>query len=682
MNDHIITLTNWVATLIDSLVAGGVSQFVICPGSRSTPIALAAARHPQARVWMQLDERSAGFFALGLARASGAPAALVCTSGTAAANFLPAVAEADLARVPLIALTADRPPELRDNGAPQTIDQVRLFGTRTRWFSDLPTPAADLLGYLRAAVARSIAASLGHPAGPVHLNCPFREPLVPDRALLAEIWADQGTGGPGDQGTGGSYGRTRVSAPGDTETGGHQGVGDEDIAGTQIPLSPPPSLPLSTLPSRRTLAPAALADLAAWLGRSRRGLIVCGPECPPDLAGPVARLADRLGFPILADPLSGLRCGPHERRLVLGAYDAFLRDPAFVERYGPDLVIRFGAMPTAKPFLLYLQRHPGCPQLVVDEGAGWREPTSLNAAPVYADAAWLCDAIDAWLADQGHLRPPPPNQTSPGVQNSVESLTKDEGPMTKRLALALRPWSLVGTSNEMLNARAGAAWLAAWLAAERAAQQTIAAHLAAEPRLSEPGVFAQLAGLLPDGATLFVGNSMPVRDLDTFFPPGERRVRIMGNRGANGIDGLVSTALGAAAAGATPLVLVLGDLSLYHDSNGLLAAKLHQLDATVVLINNDGGGIFSFLPQSSEADAFELLFGTPHGLDFRPLAELYGARYTRIDGHEAFRAAVGAGLAGRGLHLVEVRTDRAQNVADHRAIWPKVSAALREAGVI
>jgi 2-succinyl-5-enolpyruvyl-6-hydroxy-3-cyclohexene-1-carboxylate synthase len=595
-------LTQWVAAIVDELVADGVGEFVICPGSRSTPLALAVARHPGARVWMQLDERSAAFFALGLARQTRRPAALLCTSGTAAANFLPAVAEADLSRVPMVVLTADRPPELRDNGAPQTIDQVGIYGPRVRWFSDLPTPGdtPELLRYARAAAARAVAASLAAPAGPTHLNLPFREPLVPDRAMLEDLFERRRN--------------AHVTGPGDpTEAPG---------------VAAPPTV--RAVAGGRRIGDGPLATLGARLARAPRGLIICGPDSPAGLAPAVARLAAALGYPILADPLSGVRCGPHERGLVISAYDAFLRDERFAAHYGPELVLRFGAMPTAKPVLQFIQRHPRAYQVVVDEGGGWREPTSFAAEHLACDPAWLCEAL-------------------------VEGLGS--------------------------RARATHEWARAWLDAEAVTRSAIADALSGEA-LSEPRVFAELAELLPDGATLFVGNSMPVRDCDTFFPASARRVTVMGNRGANGIDGLVSTALGAAAGGAGPLVMALGDISLYHDSNGLLAAKLHGLDATVVLINNDGGGIFSFLPQSSETDRFELLFGTPHGLDFRPLAELYGARYTLAEGWAGFREAVLAGIGGRGLHLVELRTERGQNVADHRRIWPLVGAALETAGLV
>jgi 2-succinyl-5-enolpyruvyl-6-hydroxy-3-cyclohexene-1-carboxylate synthase len=581
---HTATLTHWVATIVQALVSAGITDAVVSPGSRSTPLALALARHPQIRIWMHYDERSAGFFALGIGRQRGTPALLLCTSGTAAANYLPAVAEADLSRIPLLVLTADRPHELRDNGAPQTINQVRIFGTTTRWFSDLPEPtdAAPLRTYLVSTIARAVAATSAHDPGPVHLNLPFREPLVPDRELLAQLYA-----------------------------------------------APAPHVRVTTgVPTLRT---AEVVDLAVRLGQTHRGLIICGPDCPHDLAPAVTALAVRLGFPILADPLSGVRCGPHDQALVLGAYDAFLRVPGFATRYAPELVLRFGAMPTSKPVLQFLQQHPTTRQIVVDRGAGWREPTSLATEHLHTDERLLCDAL----------------------------LTALSGGINMPLTLWSRPW----------------------LNAERITRQVIAAHLAEQTTLSEPRIFAELAAMLPSGASLFVANSMPVRDLDTFFGPSSTPICLLGNRGANGIDGLVSTALGAVAAGSGPMVLAIGDLALYHDMNGLLAAKLHQLSLTIVLINNDGGGIFSFLPQASEHDHFELLFGTPHGLNFAPLADMYGANYTHVTDWESFRVAVSGGMSSGGLHIVEARTTRPQNVRDHRVIWPQVQAALEQAGL-
>jgi len=579
---HIEALTHWVVEIAQSLAAHGVKDVVVCPGSRSTPLALAVARHPALRVWMHLDERSAGFFALGIARARHRPAAVLCTSGTAVANLLPAVVEAHLARVPLLLLTADRPPELRDNGAPQTIDQIGIFGRNVRWFIDLPVPQMTLLPFLRATLGRAIGLTQSAPAGPVHLNLPFREPLVPDRSLMATLLA-------------------------------------------QTPSS------VQVTPARRMLGGAELATLASSLIEYRRGLIIAGPDCPADLGPLLTILAHRLRFPVLADPLSGVRYGPHTDDYILGAYDAFLRDERFVTHYAPEVVLRFGAMPTSKPLLLYLQHHPQARQLVIDGGAGWREPTSLAREHLQVDEHWFCLALADALAS-----------------------SQREGPTL---------------------------WLRAWQTAEQTARTTIQAHLLAQETISEPGLFARLGTWLPNGTTLFVGNSMPVRDCDTFLAPRSTPLYVIGNRGANGIDGLVSTALGLAAGDATPLVMALGDLSLIHDTNGLIAARLHRLNATILLINNDGGGIFSFLPQASETDQFELLFGTPHGTDFAPLAALYGAQYTLASDWATVHTALQNSFAG-GLHLIEIRTRRDQNVRDHRTIWPLVSAALERVGVI
>ncbi len=574
-----------VAAFVDELVRRGVRDFCLCPGSRSTPLALTVGRHAGARLWMHLDERSAAFFGLGLARAQGTPVALVCTSGTAAANFLPAVVEAHYSGVPLVVLTADRPPELRDRGAPQTIDQTHLYGRHAKWFLDvgLPEGTPEGLRHLRAVAARAAAVALAYPVGPVHLNCPYREPLIP---------------GPGQS----------FAPPGRAGDAPHVAIA--------------PALPM---PPAETVQ--ALTTALRGLGR---GLIVCGPQPDAALAPVVAALARRLGYPVLADPLSGVRRGSHDRSAVLDAYDAFLRDEAFAQGYAPQVVLRFGAMPTSKPLLLYLQRHRGHRHIVVEDGR-WSDPAALATDVLTAHPVGFCAALLAALG---------PPSGSPDL-----------------------------------------AWLEQWRWANAVTTRAMADCMAGMAEPFEGRVFDELAGLLPAGSTLYAGNSMPVRDLDTFFGGGDRAVRCLANRGANGIDGVVSSALGAAAAASGPTVLAIGDISFYHDSNGLLAAKRHHLDLTVVLLNNDGGGIFSFLPQAAYSDQFETLFGTPHGLDFRPIAEAYGATYSRPDDWPAFRAAVSRGLAAGGLHVVEVRTDRERNVALHRAVWRAVSQALAEQGV-
>jgi 2-succinyl-5-enolpyruvyl-6-hydroxy-3-cyclohexene-1-carboxylate synthase len=569
-----------VGAFVSELARCGVRHVCICPGSRSTALAIKLAQQPGIKVWMHLDERSAAYFGLGLGAALREPVALLATSGTAAANFLPAIVEAFLSRVPLVVLTADRPHELRDVGAPQTIDQLRLYGGHVKWFFDLPEPEAtpEHIRLVRTLAARAVSSALHAPAGPVHLNWPFREPLVPRTSE-----------------------REEQAAARFERAGGRPYV--EVRSGRLAP------------------APEVVERLGLDLASIRRGVIVCGPQDDPDLPAAVARLADRLGYPILADPLSGVRCGPHDRSLVIDAYDAFLRDPLTVERLEPSVVVRFGAMPTSKPVLLYLQRHADARQIVVGPG-GWREPTGLATDMLHVDPLLLCESLLAVLPEQ-----------------------KEAG------------------------------WRESWCALNAATRYAIERHLGASDELSEVRVFSELGRLLPDGAVIYAGNSMPVRDLDTFLPASERRVRCMSNRGANGIDGVVSSALGASAAGIGPVVLVIGDISLYHDMNGLLAARQHALDLLVVLVNNDGGGIFSFLPQADESPDFEMLFGTPHGLDFRPFVEGYGGSFTRVSDWSSFEQAVSDGLARVGLNVVEVPTDRARNVAQHRAVWAAVTRA-------
>jgi 2-succinyl-5-enolpyruvyl-6-hydroxy-3-cyclohexene-1-carboxylate synthase len=572
----------------------GVQHAVVCPGSRSTPLALMLAQKGRLQLWTHVDERSAGFFALGLAKARRdyqGPVVLVCTSGTAAANFLPAVVEAHYARVPLLVLTADRPHELRDFGAPQTIDQVRLYGIHAKWFADMLPPEAtpEALRYARTMAGRAVATAMAGPAGVVHLNFPFREPLTP--------------------------------APVEDPPSVERGIGRPYVTVRRSEAEWPDGALIDRLVTKTRPS----------LSGVERGLIVCGPYDNPKLAlsAAVTSLAKTLGWPVLADPLSSVRRGWNNKRWVIDAYDAFLRDEAWVADHAPDLILRFGAIPTSKPLLLYLQRYPETPHIVVDEDGGWNDPTLLAAEFVHAHPGALCRELIERLGDQ-------------------------------------TPSSL-------------SAWTADWMAAQAHTRVVLNERLARMDEFFEGKVFTELADLLPRKATLYVGNSMPIRDCDTFFPAIDKHIRILANRGANGIDGVVSSALGASVESEGPLVLVIGDLSFYHDMNGLLAARLHGLNATIIVLNNDGGGIFSFLPQAGAADpaTFEQLFGTPTGLDFRPAVEMYGGRFLRPATWPEFRQAVSEGTSGKGLTVIEVRTDRAHNVAQHRALWPAVAEALR-----
>ena len=596
----------YVGAFVDELQRAGVRNIVICPGSRSTPLAMAFAAQAGMRTWMHVDERSAAYFGLGMAKQLRQPVALLCTSGTAAANFMPAVVEAKLTHVPLLVLTADRPHELRDNGAPQSIDQNRLYGTYVKWFVEVALPEATnaALRYIRTIAVRAAASAQAIPAGPVHLNFPFREPLTPEPI-------------PG-----------QPLPP----------VAQRDLVAWQGRPDNAPYVEVREVP---LVAPAAttIGYLMDMVRGVRRGLIIVGPNDDPALLEPVMRLARHLGYPILADPLSQLRCGDHDRVMVLSSYDAFLRIDPFIASVQPELILRFGAMPASKPLLLYLQRYASCPLVVIDGHGGWEEPTQLASELIHANPAALCQSFLTVLEQQ---------KKSEEIQPSVSQ-----------------------------------AWLTTWQDADKVTRQTLQNVIQDFNELFEGRVFTELARLLPDGTTLYTGNSMPVRDLDTFFSYSEHRIRIMGNRGANGIDGVVSSALGASAGAGQnePTVLVLGDLSFFHDLNGLLAARLHQLNLTIVLINNDGGGIFSFLPQAAYPEHFEQLFGTPTGLDFRLAAQMYGGQFQKVDSWEQFRKAVGRGLNTGGLHVIEVPTERTSNVKMHRQLWQVIGKTLNERGI-
>jgi 2-succinyl-5-enolpyruvyl-6-hydroxy-3-cyclohexene-1-carboxylate synthase len=576
--------------IVEGLVAGGVAEAIVCPGSRSTPLALAAKAHPGLRVRVLLDERSAGYFALGLARVSRRPVAVIVTSGTAAANLLPSVVEASLACVPLILLTADRPAELRDRGSSQTIDQSHLYGRYARWFAELPLLDGEDVTrrHVRSVIDRSIATAQGASPGPVHLNVPFREPLVPVGTLAPSV------------------------PPGDLSSGAIADV----------------------IAARPQLADRDVDRLADRLGATERGLIVTGPQHDPDLCAAVARLAAATGFPIAADPLSGVRCGPHDRSFVVAHADHMVRPGPWIHAHRPDLVIRFGATPTSKPLnTLLAEARPQ--QLVIDGDRTWSEPTIIPTTFVQADATVTAGALADRLQTRGH--------------------------------------------------RPSGSWARAWCAADSAADEALRSWLSTVTDQGEPfeGLpFALLGELLPDGALLIAGNSMPVRDMDAWLASTPRAIRPLANRGANGIDGVVSTALGAAAADAGPVALVVGDLSFLHDLNALVAARLHGLSATIVLIDNDGGGIFSFLPQASTnapevglPATYEELFGMPHGIDIGPIVEALGGEY-RATGPSQLRDALADSLTRSGVQVLALRTDRTRNVELHREAAASVATAL------
>ncbi len=552
---------------VDELVRCGMRDAVTSPGSRSTPLVLTLAREPRLRATSHIDERCAAFFALGLAKTTGIPPALACTSGTAAANYAPAVIEAHEARVPLLVLTADRPPELRDVGAGQTIDQVKLYGSAAKWYfevDDHPASAARVR-WLRQLACRAFWTAVDGRAGPVHLNFSLREPLVPDGDGVPDVDIVPGRDG----------GRPWVTRPRTLRS-----LADKLVEGLQEELKNP-----------RTVIVA---------GRSERD---------PRLGATVAALAERAAFPLLADPLSGARQGP----AAIAHYDALLRHRW---PHAPEVVLRVGDLPTSKPLRSWLAGLDAL-QIAFDPEAAWQDPAGSVGTIITADPHTTLEAL-----------------------------------VPKR--------------------RKNREWLDTWHAADRTASAAIAPHLG---DLSEPRVAAELGGTLPDDATLVVASSMPVRDVETFFPVRETAFRVLANRGANGIDGTVSTAFGVAAVARGPVVLLIGDVALAHDIGGLLAASRLGLKLTIVLLDNDGGGIFHFLPAAREGDAFVEHIATPHGLDFAHAATLYGCGWERAADVATFRAALGRAFAADRTTIVCVRTNREQNVDLHRRIWESVRAA-------
>ena len=608
--------TLWARTLVDELAAAGVDAVVVSPGSRSTPLTMAAARHEDVHVFSQLDERSAAFFALGRARRTGEVTPLISTSGTAAANYHPAVVEANQTRVPLLCLTADRPPELRDSGANQTIDQEKLYGDAVRFYKDLPEPEADdrTLRSLRTTVAQALAAAEGANAGPVHLNVPFSKPLEPTRVpgdVPEELTCEA------EHGRDGAY----VSR--------HAGVPELDDT------------------SLRELAHGLDVD---------RGLIVAGPADPPGLdPEAVTALSHATGFPVVADPLSGVRFGGHTRvATVIGGYDAYVSaDLADHDDWAdPEAVLRLGASPTSKRLRKYLAA-TDARQYVVDPTGRWREAEFQATDLVVAEPSRLCGRLSQLVA----------GGSSSGAWQ--------------------RQWQDADdVAFEVLNGRADETDATD---ETDSTDETDATDETDPEGFPEGRVLQTVAEELPDPATLFVSNSMPVRDLDRFAAPSTTSVTALGNRGASGIDGVVSSALGAGSATTDDLTLVVGDLAYYHDMNGLLALDRCDVDATIVLINNDGGGIFHKLPVEEFEPTFTEQFKTPHGLDFEPTGELYDAEFTRIDARKLDASTVTRELRERyreardsdGSHVIEIATDAEASHRSREALRDEVVERVR-----
>jgi 2-succinyl-5-enolpyruvyl-6-hydroxy-3-cyclohexene-1-carboxylate synthase len=559
--------------LLDELVRAGLRSVCIAPGSRSTSLALAIAERPELTSHVVLDERSMGFFALGIARATRRPVAVVCTSGTAAANLLPAAVEASLAGGALLLLTADRPPEQRDCGTPQIIDQLGLFGSHARWAVDVPILDAspEAARVLRSIASRAAAIATGGEGGAVQLNVGVREPFL-DASFPAEAAFD-------------------VNA----RDGGR---------------------PFTEVLGQSALSAREVRELASTLRSASRGVILCaGAEVP---ATEITALARVLGWPVLADPLSGVRFGCHDRSHVVDAIEPLLRDDQLRSELRPDAILRFGLTPVPRSVQRWLEEAWPARHIVVSDAA-WPDPTRTATTIVRAEARSLCRELTA--ACEAQLR--------------AETVS----------------------------------WRDQWLAMSSLARESLEASFDEETTLFDAMALRSVASVLPDGATLVIGNSMPVRDAEAFLASDGVRLRVLANRGASGIDGVLSTALGIACASRAggPTALVVGDLSFLHDSGALAMAARDRIPLLVVVVNNDGGGIFSYLPihdtlerTTGAAGAFERFFGTPHGADLERISSVTGAHFARVDSRRDLDPAIAAALvaSASGPAVVEVRTDR------------------------
>lgn len=568
------TVGRYVESFIGGIYDGHVREAVICPGSRSTRLALSFSRQRGIRTWTLYDERSAGFFALGIAKISCTPVAVISTSGTAAANLLPAIVESKFSRIPLVAITADRPPELRDFGGAQTIDQVRLYGSHVKWFQDMPIAAdsLQLLRYSRLVGLRASSVAKSPPAGPVHINFSFREPLLPE--------------------TPNSESR-----------------------------EPNVSNEVFVVGMRRDPNDDELEAAAKGIRHGSRGVIVAGPGEYEGIRGDISSLSRTLGWPVLADSLSNLRQDRSIHGLVR-CYPFLLRNKKFRESMAPEWVIRLGGVPTSKDLATFCE---GVSTILLDEGGGWRDPDFSVSRMIHGD-----------------------------LKVSVSTIART-----------------------LKNFRRPPKWLSVWKAEDNRIERIAAAVMEGVQEPFEGKLFLRLSRILKPYSplTVVVGNSMPVRDLDHFFIRGDRDIHLVANRGANGVDGLVSTAMGISAREGNVL-LILGDVSFYHDMNGLLASKLYGLKATIVVINNRGAGIFSFLAQHSlPKKTFEQLFGEPHDMDFSGVRTIYGGAFTRVADWRSFEKVLSGSIKAPGLKVIEFDAlDRESNLSLHRRFFEEISS--------
>ena len=579
----------WTETFVKELASAGVKYACISPGSRNTPLTLAFANYKKIKSFVHIDERSCAFFGLGLAKSSGSPVVLVSTSGTATAEFYPAIIEAYQQRIPLIVCTADRPPELLDCGANQTINQNNIYKNHIRWFIDvgLPEPIERRIKHIKVVARRAVYESLVRAKGPVHLNFPFRKPFEPDAFT-------------------------------------------DDISEELLNLANEISFDKEEFfkeDDKNISSEKWFLEILTYFKEFEKGLIIAGPEnYSPAFHMKCQLLSEKLGYPVLADGASQLRFGHHNKQNILSNFEGFLRSEYFINNNKPDIIIQFGRTITSKALDLYLEKC-SAPRFMINEFGDWFDPSNKATAAVACKPFLFCQKmLDVLSSEKIQRKINGWLQTFAEAEN-ISDLIKNE---------------LIDQSNSLNEAR----------------------------------IISEVISLLPENSHVMISNSMPIRDFDYFARNTDRNIAIFNNRGASGIDGIISTALGISAHSKNPTFLITGDLAFYYDLNGLLAAKKYSLPLVIILINNNGGGIFEVLPISKYKDVFKEFFVASHSLDFSYFVKAYSGSYTLIKDWDNFRQTFSSALKSKIFSVLEVKTDALESLDLRKKYWREIEKQL------
>ena len=577
----------WAETFINELSSIGIKYACISPGSRNTPLTLAIAGNKKIKSFVHIDERSSAFFALGIAKATNSPVVIVSTSGTATAELYPAIIEAYQQRVPLIICTADRPPELLNTGANQTINQNNLYKNHIRWFVDvgLPEIIPRRIRHIKAVAKRAVFESLVHSKGPVHLNFPFRKPFEPDD-YTDEIY--------------------------------------EDVIKTSE-LVLPDKKKLFEEPDNEIISEKWFKEVAGYLLKYKKGLIIAGPDTlNKSFQINCQKLASVLGYPILADGASQLRFGKHNKQNILFSFEGFLRSMFFNGKYQPEIIIQFGRTITSKALELYLEKCTAI-RFMINEYGDWFDPANRSNASFSCKPYIFCEKMLEYFESK--------------IKRDSQWLNLFEE--ADKLSLAVKN-KIIGKSGFPNECR----------------------------------IIEELVNLLPENSNLMISNSMPVRDFDYFAPVTQKNITVFSNRGASGIDGITSTALGLGASEKIPTILLIGDSAFYYDLNSLLAAMKYKIPLIIILINNNGGGIFEVLPVSKFGKVFKEYFIAPHDLDFSPFVKAFDGNYSLVKSWENFRSEFGKALKKKNFSVLEIKTDAQASLKLRQTYWNEVNKSL------